>query len=90
MARIRTVSHSRAVLEVSLSGRLTATDLSRLEHACRQVLTGHPLMLQIDLSRVTHIDEAAGAFLDRLIKRGATVRRSAVSGSAGKIARGRA
>jgi hypothetical protein len=71
MARIRTV-HRGPETCIVFTGRLTAADMGRLEHACGPALTREPLRLQLDLRRVTTIDRTAAAMIDRLKLRGAT------------------
>jgi hypothetical protein len=73
MARIRT---TRALdgTRVSVSGRLGAADMGRLEHACREALTHDPLQLQVNLTHVTEMDGTAAALVQRLRDRGAQVR----------------
>lgn len=56
-----------------VTGRLTAADMGRLEHACAPELTAHPLWLEIDLRRVTHTDSTAAALLQRMVARGAVL-----------------
>jgi anti-anti-sigma regulatory factor len=72
MARIRMVSQTTAT-RVSIAGRLTASDMGRLERACAGALTSHPLRLHIDLRGVTAMDRTAAAVLARLIDRGAVI-----------------
>ena len=75
MARIQS-RFDRNGLRVLIKGRLTATDMGRLERACAAALTRHPLQLALDLRRVTAIDATAAAVLRRLCDRGAVVKRS--------------
>lgn len=56
-------------------GRLTASDMGRLEHACGDALTSDPLRLHLDLTHVTEMDGTARAVVERLQRRGAQVRR---------------
>lgn len=59
---------------VSLRGRLSAVDLKRLERACRYALEHKLLPLDLNLERVTDIDETARAYVEHLRMRGARVR----------------
>jgi hypothetical protein len=72
MARIRSVRLG-AHTSLRFTGRLTASDMGRLEHACGDALTRTPLSLQLDLRAVTGIDQTALALLQRLEQRGATM-----------------
>lgn len=74
MARIRT-KRVWGNTRVTVSGRLSAADMGRLERACGEALTHNPLQLHLDLTRVTHIDGTAQAVIERLRHRGAQVRR---------------
>jgi hypothetical protein len=47
--------------------------MGRLEHACATALTRHPMVLDIDLRRVTAIDRTAEAVLRHLHERGAQI-----------------
>jgi hypothetical protein len=58
------------MVQVTVSGRLTATDMGRFEHACSRGLIYHPPHLELDLTRVTHIDALATMLLERLAVRG--------------------
>jgi ribosomal protein S3 len=58
---------------VRVTGRLTASDMGRLEHACADALLSRALRLQIDVSRVTETDQTAAAILQRLANRGALI-----------------
>jgi hypothetical protein len=58
---------------VTVSGRLAAIDLRRLEHACGPALEQQQPPLTVRLENVTGIDESARAYLDRLTGRGAEV-----------------
>lgn len=73
MARIRSTQGFHAT-RVSITGRLTASDMGRLERACSQVLATNPMRLDIDLSRVTFIDNTARAVLEQMTRRGAVVK----------------
>jgi anti-anti-sigma regulatory factor len=72
MARIR-AARVRGGTRVSISGRLRASDMGRLEHACGDALTRHPLQLHLDLSQVTQMDDTATAVVARLRRRGAQI-----------------
>ena len=72
MARLRTTRRT-GELRIALSGRLTAGDMGRLEHACAEALTRELLRLQLDLTGVTEIDRTASALLSSLERRGAVV-----------------
>lgn len=72
MARIR-ITHDVAGLHVDVSGRLQAADLRRLEHACAPALVTDPIRIELRLNRVTDIDRAAAAFVERMTQRGAVV-----------------
>lgn len=70
MATIRRLGIG-ASTRVTVSGRLSAADMGRLEHACSPALTDRAAALDIDLRRVTDIDPTARAVLHRLETRGA-------------------
>lgn len=72
MARIRTTRTARGA-RVRVLGRLTASDMGRLEHACADALLSRPARLEIDLRGVTHADRTAGAILQHLGHRGAII-----------------
>ena len=72
VARIRTTL-STGGTRVRIAGRLTASDLRRLEYACSSALVARPLRLEFELSGVTQIDASATVFLDEMLRRGATV-----------------
>jgi anti-anti-sigma regulatory factor len=72
MARIR-ATRVRGNTRVSVSGRLAAADMGRLEHACGEALTRDPLQLHLDLKHVTEMDATAAAVVVRLRRRGAQV-----------------
>jgi hypothetical protein len=74
VARIR-ITRDGERLHVDVSGRLTAGDLRRLEHACAPALLSDPVRIELHLNRVTDIDRAAAAFVERMSARGAIVRR---------------
>jgi ABC-type transporter Mla MlaB component len=48
--------------------------MGRLERACSQELMSSTPRLEIDLSRVTHVDDTAVAVLRRIAERGVVVR----------------
>jgi hypothetical protein len=73
MARISVTRAGRSY-RVSLKGRLLAVDLKHLERACRHALEHRFLPLELNLERVTEIDETARAYIERLRMRGARVR----------------
>ena len=58
---------------VIVSGRLTAADMGRLEHACAPGLLASPSPLHLDLRAVTSADATAAAVLRRIAGRGARV-----------------
>jgi hypothetical protein len=72
MARIR-IARDGHHLRVCIAGRLTTADLRRLEHACGPALTTDRVSLELQLGRVTAMDRAAAAFVERMTARGATV-----------------
>ena len=72
MARIR-ATHRAERSVVIVTGRLTGSDTGRLEHACSPALTVPSVSLEIDVRGVTHTDESAAAWLQRMIRRGAIV-----------------
>jgi len=74
VARIR-ITRDGERLHVDVSGRLTAGDLRRLEHACAPALLSDPVRIELHLNRVTDIDRAAAAFVERMSARGAIVTR---------------
>jgi anti-anti-sigma regulatory factor len=76
MARIRT-AHRADCTVVTVTGRLTAIDMGRLEHACSPALITPAVHLEIDLRGVTHTDPTAAAVLQRMTKRGAVLTTSA-------------
>ena len=73
MARIR-MAQRRMITVVTVSGRLGAGDMRRLEHACAPALTTAEAKLTVDLTRVTAVDRAAEALLRRMATRGALIR----------------
>ena len=72
MARIRTVRRGDITC-VIITGRVTAADMGRLEHACAPALVVQPSPLELDLRRVTSVDAIAHAILRRMVDRGARV-----------------
>jgi hypothetical protein len=72
MARIRARRDAERT-HLTITGRLTAADMGRLEHACGLALTRHSVALTIDLRRVTALDRTADALLRRLGERGARI-----------------
>lgn len=72
MARI-SVRRSTECTYVTISGRLTAADMGRLEHACGAALTRETVALDIDVSKVTAMDVTAAAVLRRFAERGARI-----------------
>jgi hypothetical protein len=56
---------------VIVTGVLTADDMRRLEHACREALTVDPPTLTLELQDVRAIDRSALAVLRHLESRGA-------------------
>ena len=77
MARIRTMLKGENTVVV-VTGRLTASDMGRLEHSCSPALTSPALRLEIDMRGVTYVDGTATAVLQRLAARGAVVTTAAV------------
>lgn len=73
MARIRRYLLRHAV-RLKVTGRLTAADVRRLEHACAPALLTQDIALDIDLSAVTESDETADLIVNRLAARGARIR----------------
>jgi hypothetical protein len=59
--------------QVTLEGPLSARDLEQLERACRYALEHKLVPLVLDLERVSSMDEAARAYVERLRARGARV-----------------
>src|SRR3954470_9294703 len=74
VARIR-ITRGGECLHVDVSGRFTAGDLRRLEHACAPALLSDPVSIELHLNRVTDIDRVAAAFVERISARGAVVTR---------------
>lgn len=73
MARIRSMQGFHAT-RVAIAGRLTASDMGRLERACSQALLTNPMRLDIDMSRVTFVDDTARAVIEQMTRRGAVVK----------------
>jgi hypothetical protein len=59
---------------ITLRGCLSSGDLKRLERACRYALEHKLVPLELNLERVSSIDHAARAYLERLRARGARLR----------------
>lgn len=74
MARIRALQ-SGGITRVLISGRLSAADMGRLEHACAPALTSKAVPLELDLARMTDADRTAQALIERMVTRGAKVSR---------------
>jgi hypothetical protein len=72
MARIRRSARGD-VLRVRVTGRLTAADMRRLEHACARALSDPAIELEIDMRQVTGVDPTARAFLHSMVRRGARI-----------------
>jgi hypothetical protein len=72
MAKI-SVGRTASGYRVMLEGRLSAADLKRLERACRFALEHKFLPLELDLAKVTSIDDAARFYVERLRSRGARI-----------------
>ena len=72
MARMRVIS-AEGRYRVTVSGRLTGQDLGRLERLCGPALEHETPPLALRLTRVSTIDPSARAYLDRLVRRGATL-----------------
>jgi hypothetical protein len=72
MAKI-SVGRTASGYRVMLEGRFSAADLKRLERACRYAFEHKFLPLDLDLGRVTSIDDAARFYLERLRSRGACI-----------------
>jgi anti-anti-sigma regulatory factor len=72
MAQIRASTREQNTL-VTVRGRLGARDMRRLEHACSPALTSAHLALVVDVTRVTDMDAAARAHLQRMASRGALI-----------------
>jgi hypothetical protein len=72
VARIQRTRHGETT-RVKVSGKLSAADMGRLEHACAPALVCHSLALEIDLRRATSVDRSATAVLGRMAHRGARI-----------------
>jgi hypothetical protein len=72
MARIRS-SRRGAVTCVTVTGKLAASDMGRLEHACAPALTDPTAALNIDIRGVTALDGTATLVLGHLVIRGARI-----------------
>jgi hypothetical protein len=72
MARLR-ADRRKGVLRVTVSGRLTRTDMRRLEHACGPALVSDPPNLELDLHAVTYLDATAHAIVKSIASRGVRV-----------------
>ncbi|MGH9143178.1 MAG: hypothetical protein ACRD2I_18755 [Vicinamibacterales bacterium] len=73
MAKI-SAARTAGTYRLTLEGRLAAGDLKRLERACGQALEHKLVPLELNLEKVSSIDAAARAYLERLRSRGAHVR----------------
>ena len=58
---------------VTISGRLSAADLRRLEHACGSALEHEEIPLEIWIRDAVAVDDVSRLFLSRLLKRGAVL-----------------
>jgi len=58
---------------VTVSGHLTGHDLGRLERLCGPALVQETPPLSLRLTPASTLDQSARAYLERLIRRGATV-----------------
>jgi hypothetical protein len=58
---------------LSISGRLRAADLRRMERACGEALQHRPLPLDLHLDALNGIDLAAALFLHHLLAGGAAI-----------------
>jgi hypothetical protein len=72
MARI-SMTRVGTFYRATLKGRLSSRDLKRLERACGSALLQKHLPLELNLQKVTSLDDAARAYLERLCARGARV-----------------
>jgi hypothetical protein len=61
------------IYHITLSGRLSAGDLKRLERACGATLHQKLLPLELDIRKVSSLDEAAQLYLAKLRARGARI-----------------
>jgi hypothetical protein len=64
---------SRGLLRVTVRGRLTSRDMGRLEHACAPALIDHRPRLEVDLGRVTGLDDTAFAVVQQMASRGVRI-----------------
>lgn len=71
---------------VTVVGRLEASDLRRLERTCAPALEHYPTPLDLELDRLTGLDEPARLFVSRLMERGATLKGQNASSWADAIA----
>ena len=60
--------------QVTIVGRLEANDLRRLERTCAPALERYPTPLDLQLDRLTGLDEPARLFVSRLMERGAMLK----------------
>ena len=67
------MAHVGDMYRIALKGRLAAADLQRLERACGSALQQKLVPLELDLRKVSSIDDSAQAYLDRLRARGARI-----------------
>jgi hypothetical protein len=58
---------------ITISGRLSAADLRRLEHACGSALEHEEIPLEIRIRDAVAVDDVSRLFLNRLLKRGAVL-----------------
>jgi hypothetical protein len=72
MAKI-SVARAGDHYRITLDGRLSAGDLRRLERACRYALEQKHVPLEINLDKVSMVDDVAQTYLERLRARGAHV-----------------
>jgi hypothetical protein len=72
VARIRRTRRQNGTV-IIVEGRLSAADMGRLEHACSRELISHTPHLEINLRRVTEIDQTALAVLGCIAARGAVL-----------------
>lgn len=75
MAQISIV-RAGGIFCITLKGRLGARDLKRLERACGSALQEKLVPLELDIEQVTSVDDAADAYMERLLARGARIRGS--------------
>jgi hypothetical protein len=72
MARI-SVTRTMGSYRITFAGRLSGRDLKRLERACGDALEHKRVPLELNLAKVTSIDDAARAYIERLRVRGAQI-----------------